>query len=379
MKRLGHLLVVAALGWITGCASIGPPLPPSLELPRPPSDLRATRKGDQVRLTWTIPAQTTDRQSVRYLGKTRVCRGLDPVLKQCGTQVGEAAAPADFAKSNKSASNKSGSNKPKTQKVSASFTDTLPLAIEQAHPTGFAAYAIEVLNMAGRGAGISNQVHVALVPTLKAFSGFSAHTTNQGVLISWECPTAAEPQRETEYVFRIYRRAEDKTSETRIAQVDAARCAAGSQEEKDRSFLDQSVEWENTYFYRGTVVSVVGGAGRTVVEVEGDDTAEAKVFAHDVFPPAAPTGLQAVFSGTGQGAFVDLIWAPVTDRDLEGYNVYRHEEGGAGVKLNSELVKTPAFRDEQVSAGKIYFYSVAAMDQRENESARSEEASERVP
>src|SRR5258707_8682749 len=126
------LAVVAALGWITGCASIGPPLPPSLELPRPPSDLRATRKGDQVRLTWTIPAQTTDRQSVRYLGETRVCRALDPVLKQCGTPVGEAAAPADFARSNKSSSNKSGSNKPKTQKVSASFTDTLPLAIEQA-------------------------------------------------------------------------------------------------------------------------------------------------------------------------------------------------------------------------------------------------------
>jgi len=375
MKRLlGHLLIVAALGWIMGCASIGPPLPPSLELPRPPSDLRATRKGDQVRLTWTIPAQTTDRQSVRYLGETRVCRGLDPVLKQCGTPVAEAAAPADFGRSNKS-----GSNKPKTQKVSASFTDTLPSAIEAAHPTGFAVYAIEVLNRAGRGAGISNQVHVALVPTLKAFSGFSAHTTNQGVLISWECPAGAGPRRETEYVFRIYRRAEDKTSETRIAQVDAARCAAGSQEEKDRSFLDQSVEWENTYFYRGTVVSVVGSAGKTVVEVEGDDTAEAKVFAHDIFPPAAPTGLQAVFSGTGQVAFIDLIWAPVTDRDLEGYNIYRHEEGGATVKLNSELVKTPAFRDEQVSAGKVYFYSVAAMDQRGNESARSEEASERVP
>jgi len=69
----------------------------------------------------------------------------------------------------------------------------------------------------------------------------------------------------------------------------------------------------------------------------------------------------------------------VTDADLGGYEVYRREEGTAAVKLNSEAVKTPAFRDLQVKAGKTYFYSVSAVDLRGNESARSEEASERVP
>jgi len=73
------------------------------------------------------------------------------------------------------------------------------------------------------------------------------------------------------------------------------------------------------------------------------------------------------------------VWAPVTDADLAGYNVYRHEEGGQAVKINSELVKTPAFRDSNVAAGKKYFYSVSAVDLRGNESARSEEASESVP
>jgi len=86
-----------------------------------------------------------------------------------------------------------------------------------------------------------------------------------------------------------------------------------------------------------------------------------------------------VFSGPGQQAFIDLIWAPVSDADLDGYNVYRHEAGGAAVKLNSELVKAPAFRDSQVMAVKTYFYSVTAVDQRGNESGRSEEGSESVP
>jgi len=89
--------------------------------------------------------------------------------------------------------------------------------------------------------------------------------------------------------------------------------------------------------------------------------------------------LQAVFSGPGQQPFIDLIWAPVADADLDGYNIYRHEEGSAPVKLNAGLVKMPAFRDAQVVSGNTYSYSVSAVDLRGNESARSGEASESVP
>jgi fibronectin type 3 domain-containing protein len=99
-----------------------------------------------------------------------------------------------------------------------------------------------------------------------------------------------------------------------------------------------------------------------------------------VFPPTVPAGLQAVYSGPGQKPFIDLVWAPVTDADLTGYNVYRREEGETNpVKLNAELIKAPAYRDENVATQKKYFYSVAAVDVRGNESARSEEASEAVP
>jgi hypothetical protein len=381
-------LALAALVWLTGCASIGPPLPPSLELPRPPTDLRAARKGDKVTLTWTIPARTVDRQMVRYLGKTRICRGLDPTLTQCGNPVGEVAPPADFAAPNKSS----------VKKLTGTFIDTLPSAMEQANPIGFATYGVEVLNTSDRGAGISNQVRVALVPTLPPFGGFAAQATAQGVLISWQCPRESGRRAGIKYLFRIYRRLESSASATRIAEVDATACAAGpggpvplsgqpsggpsAAKEPDRiitSFLDQTLEWEKTYFYRGAVVSVVEVTGKPAAEVEGDDTPEVTVWAHDVFPPAVPSGLQAVFSGPGQQPFIDLIWAPVTDADLEGYNVYRSEEGGSLVKVNSELVKMPAFRDMQVISGKKYFYSVSAVDQRGNESARSEEASESVP
>ena len=95
--------------------------------------------------------------------------------------------------------------------------------------------------------------------------------------------------------------------------------------------------------------------------------------------PSNSTVTMNLSSRVSSQPFIDLIWAPVTDSDLGGYNVYRHEKGGVAVKVNSEPIKMPAFRDLQVVSGKRYFYSVSAVDLRGNESARSEEADESVP
>jgi hypothetical protein len=364
MKLLrGQWLALAALVWLTGCASIGVPVPPSLELPRPPSDLRAARKGDKVTLTWTIPARTMDRQRVRYLGKTNICRSLDPVVAKCDTPAGEAAAPADFASKNAAGG----------QKLTASYIDTLPVEMRVRDVFGSTTYAVEVLNRDGRAAGLSNQVHVPLGEALPAPTDFNARVTAQGVVLTWSgvllSVTSPSPIRRT---YRVYRRADGSAQEILVGEREA-----GS--EKNLSLTDQSFEWEKTYYYRASTLTVIAQPGKLEVSIEGDDTPEVKVFADDVFPPAVPSGLQAVFSGPGQQPFIDLIWAPVTDADLDGYNVYRHEEGGAAVRVNSEPVKMPAFRDLQVVSGKTYFYSVSAVDLRHNESARSEEANERVP
>ncbi|MGA2375154.1 MAG: hypothetical protein ABSF72_06520 [Candidatus Sulfotelmatobacter sp.] len=364
MKLLrGQWLGLAGLVWLTGCASIGAPLPPSLELPRPPEDLRAARKGDKVTLTWTIPPRTVDRQRVRYLGKTNVCRSVDPTLAACGTPAGEAAPPADFADK----------NEPGSRKMTSSYTDTLPRDLMLHNTFGSATYAVEVLNRDGRAAGLSNQVHVPLAETLPAPTEFSAEVRAQGVLLKWSGVLLSLPAPNSlRRSYRVYRRTEGSRQEILVGERDAGM-------ERNLSFTDQSFEWEKTYYYRVTTFTVVAQPGRPEVPIEGDDTPEVKVFADDVFPPAVPAGLQAVFSGPGQQAFIDLIWAPVPDADLDGYNIYRHEEGGTPVKVNSELVKMPAYRDMQVASGKKYFYSVSAVDLRGNESARSEEASERVP
>ena len=359
MKFLRMLLAVGAPLMFTACATIAPPQPPSLDLPKPPTDLKASRKGDRVILTWTIPTVTTDRQTIHTVGPTHICRSL-VALTQCGIAVGE--SPAGTVPT---------SVKSSKQKPTVSYTDTLPAQIESDNSSASAAYAVEVLNHDGRGAGVSNRVQVPLIRTLSPPQDFHAQITGQGVVLTWTGESAPS-QENVRYVYRVYRRGPDQKQQTLIGEVPLG-------VEHHFTVTDSEIEWQKTYEYRAEIVSVIAEAKKPDVQVEGEDTAEVKVFADDVFPPAVPAGLQAVFSGPGQQPFIDLVWAPVPDVDLAGYNVYRHVEGAAAVKINAELVKAPAYRDVSVEAGKRYLYSVTSVDARGNESAHSEEASEAVP
>lgn len=354
---VGKLLaLLTATAIMTACASIGPPLPPSLELPKPPTDLRAVRKGDRVTLTWTIPTATTDRQTVRSVGATRICRSQQPEFTQCGVPVAEEPPVVTSTKSPK-------------QKNTASYTDTLPATLESDDPSSFITYAVEPLNADGRGAGPSNHVQVALARTLAPPRDFTARLTAQGVVLTW---TNTVPSSSTHYLYRVHRRLEGSKDETLIGDVPAGN-------EPNLTLTDLNFEWQKNYEYRAEAVTVLPQKDKPDVQIEGNDSPAVKIFANDIFPPAVPSALQAVFSGPGQQPFIDLIWAPVSDVDLDGYNVYRHEEGAAPVKVNAELLKTPAYRDTTVVAGKHYRYSVSSVDVRGNESAKSEEAEETVP
>jgi len=361
----GALSALAATALLAGCASTGAPMPPSLELPKPPTDLRAARKGNKVYLTWSVPVFTTDRQSVRHLGPTRICRSLDAIMSQCGTPVGEAPPPTTTSTPQKK-------NVSTAQKLLSNYTDTLPRGLEQHNPTTMVTYGVEVLNTNNRGAGLSNQVQVLAAPTLLPPNDFKAQVTADGILLRWIGMPDTHGIPEINHLYRVYRRETGSGSETLVGELQLDTSS-------EVRLVDRSFAWEKTYDYRATIVTRVSLGNNPPIEVEGDDTSPIKVFAHDIFPPVVPSSLQAVFSGVGQQPFVDLIWEPNTDTDLAGYNVYRREESGQAMKINTDLVKTPAYRDSNVASGKKYFYSVSALDLRGNESARSEETSEAVP
>jgi len=361
---------------LASCAQTGPPLPPSLELPKPPTDLHASRKGNRVTLSWSEPTLTTDRQSVRYIGPTLVCRSPDPEITACGNPAAMLPAPPDLPQKRGSthpAAPKSGSPRP----APLTYTDTLPAALQQQDPRAEVTYAVEVLNRNARGEGLSNRVHVPAVVTLTPPTDLSADLTGDGAVLTWTSAGESQNVPLLQLRYRIYRRDESSNKDTIAGEVPVG-------EPGPARFTDSSFEWEGTYLYRITAVSIIKRPD-SEVQVEGDDTPPVRIIAHDVFPPAVPAGLQAAYSGEGQKPFIDLIWAPVTTADLAGYNVYRStiKTGSADnqkpVRLNSELVKSPSYRDSDVASGKTYTYSVSAVDVRGNESHRSETTSEPVP
>ena len=376
MKMNSILLAVCcgALAVVAGCAAPGVPQPPSLRLPVTVDNLSATRKGDRVILTWSPPGETTDHQTMRWPTTTRICRVLNQYpTNVCGEVVKE-------IKSSELVSSAPGARRPLV-----SYEDVLPpalVAAPNAAPNGAqngnqntATYTVEVVNQRGHSAGLSNQVRIPLVATAPPPAEFRATLDAQGPLLQWDVVTVPAPSPDISYRLRIYRRATTGAQGKKDFVLNSELpYQFGRGEARDRNF-----EWEQEYDYKIASVTVLAVPGRTAVEVEGDDSAEVHLMVHDVFPPAVPSGLQAVFSSVGQKPFIDLTWAPNTESDLAGYIVYRRSAASTFAVVSTAPVKAPAWRDNDVQPGQTYYYTVSAIDVRGNQSAQSAPAEETVP
>jgi hypothetical protein len=91
----------------------------------------------------------------------------------------------------------------------------------------------------------------------------------------------------------------------------------------------------------------------------GDPAPPACITPIDIFPPAAPAMPAAV---AAEGA-ISLIWDPNSELDLGGYLVLRREVGGDTL---TQLTPTPIiearYRDATVTPGTRYIYTVIAVD-----------------
>jgi hypothetical protein len=352
-------LVVVLLGTcLLGCGVPGAPLPPSADIPRLVGDLKAERKGTTVTLTWTTPTETTDGGLVRKSGKMLVQRALstgpnsDPQFQT----ISELPLPPALKED-------------RGEQVTAN--DSLSDLLRSSN-ADFAVYSVLAQNRNGKSFGLPNRASVPLVPTLPPPQRISATPEPSGVMITWEGggPVQNNSRLQARYGFKIMRREQGSNDAVLVKQVDAG--------DGLMNFLDPGIEWEKTYQY--WIIPVTFWQDRSHKgEVEGEDSPLVDVFAHDSFPPAPPSGLQAVFSAAPQNSFIDLTWTANTEPDLAGYNVYRHSGNEPPLKINSELVKTPRFPDPGIQPGGKYFYSVTAVDLRGNESGKSEETSETVP
>ncbi len=359
---------LASLVLPAGCGLAANPQPPTLWLPNPVKDLKAERTGNRVRLHWTMPGDTTDKVTLKGPQHAHICWNMVGLAVRAQTSPAAKADPCHGAGDANYAPRKP-----------ADFTTDLPSDLLTGSPRAIR-YFVELENHAGKSAGPSNSALVATGTAPPAVTGLRLETRADGVLLHWD-PRAPEAN----LVLRIHR--------TLVAQAGAPKANPSSgvppsqqqtlEVNLDRSDAGEALDRDAALnrVWRYTAERVLGvQADKHVLEIAGMPSEAVTIDAKNVFPPPVPVGLAAV--PDEQARAIDLSWTPDTDPRLAGYVIYRRDltaDTPQGRISGKSPVVPPAFEDRNVQPGHRYAYSVSAVDQDGNESARCAEIEEELP
>ena len=362
MDRTHQVLAARILGIcsalsLAGCGTPAAPLPPSLHLPTPVLNLAATRTGDAVQLSWTMPARTTDKVLLRTPVDVQVCRAV---------AAGDCTVVANL-------------NLPPGQ--AGAYSDELPPDLTQG-PIRLLRYEVTMRNHAGKSAGPSNAAYSAAGSGPAALTGLTAQVRADGVLLSW-LPVPVPGQ---SILFRIQRlnlstSSAEQHPRSPLAPANpppAQTLAVHAQQGVDPGHaIDASAQFNQQYRYTVERVDAPNLAGQPI-ELQGLPSDPVTVTTTDKFPPQVPQGLVAV-ADAAAGA-IDLSWAPDTEADLAAYQVYRRDTlASAPLQRIATVHAETSFRDTTAQPGHTYAYSLSASDQNNNESRRSAEVEETLP
>ena len=383
VRRLNPRAAVAALGalvcaassFIAGCASPGEPTTRRPPIPTAIGNLAATQQGNDVILSFEIPNQSIDHHPLKQTPTVQVYWLVTPVI---------ATSNANSAASAPSKPVLLATLPPATVDqltVNRRFTFIEPLnAADFAGQNSLnAVYMIRTYEVEKRPSSDSNAVAITLHPSYPPIADAKAENARDGLGVNWTPPaqtvTGTTPPISG---YRIYRATAPDASHVTTAGGPAVNGKVPLQRIADAAappFLDTQIELGTHYVYSVRTLAKYGDT-----QLESSDSNLTEVTAKDLFPPSAPEDLivtlipaqAATANAPATPAYLDLSWAIAPEHDVVGYNVYRSESAGdRGVKQNSELLPTPAFRDMNEVPGHVYYYSVTAVDRAGNESAPS--------
>ncbi len=260
MTRAAALLGIL---WLAGCAYVGAPKPPALDIPTRITDLRAAEYGDKIVVEFTIGMDTTEG------------------LKLSEVKAVEARVAVGTA------------------------SQTVPLAAKPVGPVDYdfpahdwvgknVVVTVRATGPKGKGADWSNPVSLAIGVPLATPENLQAVSDPQGVRLTWLGPANGH--------YRIFRGAGDVMPQ-KLADSDKP------------EYIDTTADFGSPYRY--FVQALMGELQQSEV------SATVAVTPADTFPPAAPVGLMAV-AGVNS---IELVWQRNTEDDFAGYHVYRSTDG----------------------------------------------------
>ena len=348
---------------LAGCANPGPPHAPSLFLPTPVADTKiaASRVGNVVAVRFTVPTRSTDNLPLRSLQLTgSLCRQAES-----GPCLPVAGLPAKITVAAKAADG---------QPNQVTWRDTLPADLASG-PARAIAYRVEFFNASGVSGGKSNPVIAAAGKAPLPVERLTAEGSRSGIVLRWQPLPAGVGEvliRREDIAAAVKTHADRNHPEPGVVWLTAD--AASPNSETPGRVLDATALPNIAYRYTAQRRVKVQAGGRDL-EMRSDESAPVNFTLREIYAPSAPTGLTAVGFSTEASQFaVDLIWQPVNETAVTGYNVYRQpiDAGGAALgsrtRISAEKAALPAFHDATASPGARYRYEVAAVDGHGNES-----------
>jgi fibronectin type 3 domain-containing protein len=248
-----------------------------------------------------------------------------------------------------------------------SYTDTLELAGEPARLR----YAVRYVNAAGQRAAFSNflliepAAKVAEPPTINKTG---KELSESALTITWDPPRAnidgSTPVNLLGY--NVYRT---------IASQPISLSPLNQAPITSTQYQDRNFKFGEKYTYVVRSVSL-GTEGKPVESLNSNSLELSPV---DIYPPSTP-GQISPAPAPGR---IALFWPANPDADVAGYLIYRSTDQNLAkdkwTKLTPTLYTKTTFTDENVEAGKTYYYYIVAVDNAGNVSPPSEVVSETVP
>jgi hypothetical protein len=355
---------VFAMLLLAGCGAPGQPQARRPPIPAGVTDLSAQQLGDGVVLSFSLPTETIDRRPLSRAPAVEVLRAVAP---EGGTPK-QSEARLVFTIPSALVSGYVAEGR-------FQCTDSITPEQVRAHPDAQYLYSVRTRVSEKRASADSNLVLLRLYPVPERISSITARVTEPAIELSWGAVnrTTGGAALSAPPSYRVYR-GEINPSSAAAAAQDISRAEFTAPltflgATASPSYRDTQFEFGPTYLY-SVRTEIPAGTG----EVESADSTPAVVAPRDVFPPAAPQGLEVIFvpATSTVPAHAELSWGISPETDLAGYHVYRSEqEGTRGALLTPELLLAPAFRDMSVVLGHRYFYRVTAVDRSGNESDAS--------
>ena len=341
------MLLASAGGGFFGCGVQGTPHPPRLERPAQIQNLTAVQVGQSVEVRFSVPRETTEGARLTKPLEIEILDSLAPEGPGLA-KLSELAVRTHLRREEWLPYAHEGNLSYSLHMTDQEFHDwsghTVVLGVRTL-TRGFRHRPLE--------SDPSNLVDVPILDVSEPVANIQCVVTEKAVEVKFAPPTRTLRGGPVEGLaaYQVYR-----SSTGQPGSFELLGDAAAS------PYRDRHFEFGQTYYYQ---VRAAFGPGGHLALSEASRTAQ--VTPRDIFPPAPPQGLQALYS---DGA-VELVWSANTEPDLAGYNAYRLGPRGAR-KLNQDLLRTPVFRDAAATAGTTLTYYVTAVDLSGNESQPSE-------